>query len=825
MSSTAAVPIRVAPPLRDFVDGQVLPRTGVSPERFWAGLQGIVDKLGPRNACLLAKRDTLQVYVDDYHRRGGDPPETQADHLRRIGYLEPAAPPFAVSTVGVDAEIASIGGPQLVCPVDNARFIINAANARWVSLLDSIYGTNALLGSAPPKGPYDAARGAKVWDAANGLLDEIFPLAIGCWRDVESLEVRNGALVAGLGLGLTDTLASPEQLVGLTSRGSRWSILLQKHGLHTELVVERPADHALGAALDAGAHRAGLVDIVQESAVTAICDFEDSACTVDVHDKVAAYSNWLGLMDRTISCELAKPGKGGSSTRRLAPPRAFTRPDGGALELPGQALLLARNVGMHMPTDMVTAGGAPIPEHFVDALVTAACAIHDVRGHGANSRHGSIYIVKPKMHGPHEVRLAADLFAEVERTLQLPAGCIKMGVMDEERRTSANLSQCMHAARERLVFVNTGFLDRTADEIHTSMLAGPMVPKGRMKGGWYNAYESNNVSNCLAHRLVGVGQIGKGMWAEPDDMASMLATKGDQLAAGGSTGWVPSPTAASLHALHYYRRSVAATQAGLAKTLRHAAELRGEAPVGAPPPSCLDNLLDPPIMSAAEAAALTADEVQREVDNNVQSLLGYVVRWVGQGVGCSKVPDLSGAELMEDRATLRISSQHLANWHHHGLVSRPQLLETFERMALVVDEQNASDKHYRRLAPAYAGPEWDAALALVFDGLATANGYTEPCLAKYRRARKALDGEEAAAAVAEEWVELGPAVGSTTGQSEGRVKVTPQRAPTLSFVGAPKLLGSSFDESYRRGDAYRRGDSIGGAMWDGWQDRPPTATP
>ena len=546
-------------------------------------------------------------------------------------------------------------------------------------------------------------------------------------------------------------LAQPERLVGVggdRDGGGRWSLLLKKNELHAELVFDASAARAMasaGVSSDGKASRAGLVDLRLESCVSTICDFEDSACTVDVDDKVGAYANWLGLMKRTITAELPGAADGAAgATRRLNPPRVWACPaTGGEVTLPGQSLLLARNVGMHMETDMVvTSDAQPVPEHFVDALVTVACALHDVRGAGAagaagaNSRAGSVYIVKPKMHGPEEVALACELFSRVEDVLGLPRHTVKMGVMDEERRTSSNLAACIAAASERLVFVNTGFLDRTADEIHTAMLAGPARPKAATKASvWYAAYEAGNVDTSLTRGLVGRAQIGKGMWAEPDDMRTMLATKGAQLDAGASCAWVPSPIAGTLHALHYLRTSVAETQARLGAAAAAASDddaLRRQA-----------DLLTPPVMSAAEAGALSAEEVQAELDNNAQGLLGYVVRWVGLGVGCSKVPDLSGKQLMEDRATLRISSQHIANWLHHGVVSEEQVVETLKRVAVVVDGQNAADPLYKPFAPSFDSPEWEASLELVFNGLNAPNGYTEPSLTKWRRERKAIDAEEA----------------------------------------------------------------------------------
>ena len=702
--------------------------------------------LSPKNAALLARRDALQSQIDAWHVENPVPqPAEYSKFLHDIGYLRAdASGTFQLETSGLDAEVGSIAGPQLVCPADNARFLLNAANARWGSLFDAFYGTNAVPDMPGVRGgAYDAVRGEGVHAAVHDLLDELFPLSAKGWAQVTGLQVHEGQLRASQGADAV-ALRDPKQFVGHNSSESEsgeLSLLLKKHGLHLELVV-RPGDTSR--------HPAGLTDVRLESALSTICDLEDSACAVDADDKVVAYANWLGLMKRTLTAPLVKGGV--LTERRLAPPRRWAAAGGAdndVLHLPGQALLLCRNVGMHMHTDAVMSFGRPVPEHFVDALVTATAALHDTQRHrdrmiaqrrdgnnaarptACNSAEGSIYVVKPKMHGPEECALAVNLFATVEKVLGLPAATIKLGLMDEERRTSVNLAACMDELRERLFFVNTGFLDRTADEIHTSMAAGAVLPKAQIKAApWYAAYESSNVRAALRAGVVGRAQIGKGMWAEPDDMAAMLASKGAQLEAGASTAWVPSPTAATLHALHYLRSSVASThQSMLAKSEAEDADAIGAA--------LRAGLLTPPLMGPD--VQLSAAEVQAELDNNAQGLLGYVSRWVGQGVGCSKVPDLVGTQLMEDRATLRISSQHLANWLKHSVVSEHQVVETLRRVAVLVDEQNAHDADYKPMAPGFCTPEWYAALDLVFKGCETANGYTEDTLSHWRRSRKELD--------------------------------------------------------------------------------------
>jgi len=775
--------ISVSPALKGFVDQKVLPGTGVSSESFWSGLDSIVTDLMPLNTSLLREREMLQQQIDDWHRANPAPYDTDAymSFLKRIGYVEAAAAvPFEVETEAwnTDTEIANVAGPQLVCPIDNTRFILNAANARWGSLLDALYATNAVAGlPGSAAGPYDPERGAAVFAAAHRLLDEFFPLTAGTWDEVESVRVAGGTLLLGLSpQGNSQWASEARTEVGLREDASSFvgyaadssgalSVVLQRHRLRLEVVVDPTGGGR--------AHKAGIVDLRLESALSAICDFEDSACTVDVDDKVRAYANWLGLMDRSLS-ETVEKKDGGSTRRTLHPPRFRRSPEaGGTIELPGQALLLARNVGMHMHHDMVTttSGGhsepMPVPEHFVDAMVTAAAALHDVRALRANSRHGCIYIVKPKMHGRREAALAAQLMGRVEQVLRLPPHTIRIGLMDEERRTSANLAPTMAALKERLFFVNTGFLDRTADEIHTSMEAGPVLPKEAIKmAAWYGAYEKGNVATAMRAALVGRGQVGKGMWAEPEDMAAMLSRKGAQLEAGASTAWVPSPAAATLHALHYLRVSVASVQQAMVRG-EEAAERADER---------LKELLTPPLLGSADA--LSPEEVQAELENNAQGLLGYVVRWVGQGVGCSKVPDLHGTQLMEDRATLRISSQHIANWLHHGLVSEEQVMETMRRAASLVDAQNSADKSYVPLAPSYDTPEWHAAVDLIFHGRDAPNGYTEATLAHWRRVRKA------------------------------GAQVKPRASTAARPTSSPREAGAPWSDA----QSYRLWSSMGGAM-------------
>ncbi len=683
--------LQVAAELAAFLEGDALPSSGIAADSFWEGTAAIFARFAPENRALLAKRDALQAQLDAWFaaRRGqGIDPAEQEAFLRSIGYLVDEPAPFTVDPANVDPEIATLAGPQLVVPILNARFLLNAANARWGSLYDALYGTDAIPGDAAPGG-YDAARGAAVIERAKAFLDDAVPLANGSWRDWS---------------GEAPLLADPAQSVGRAGD----NLLLRHHGLHIELVIDRT--HPIGRG-----DPAGLADILLESALTTICDLEDSVAAVDAEDKVAAYANWLGLMNGTLTASFAKDGR--SVTRTLAEDRRYTARDGSALVLPGRSLLFVRNVGHLMTTPALRLlDGSEAPEGILDAIVTSLIACADVNGARANSRAGSIYIVKPKQHGPDEVAFTDRLFDAVEDLLHLQRYTIKVGVMDEERRTSANLAACIHAVRHRIVFINTGFLDRTGDELHSAMQAGPMIPKGEMKGAdWIAAYEDRNVQIGLACGLGGRAQIGKGMWAAPDRMADMLDQKIAHPRSGASTAWVPSPTAATLHALHYHAVDVAQRQADRA----------GE------PVASLGRLLTLPL---ATGRNWDAAEVARELDNNAQGILGYVVRWVDQGIGCSKVPDIHDVALMEDRATLRISSQHIANWLLHGVCTPADVDAAFDRMAVKVDAQNAGDPAYRPLA---GGLALQAARALVFEGLTQPNGYTEPLLHAYRARAKA----------------------------------------------------------------------------------------
>ncbi|MXZ05960.1 MAG: malate synthase G [Acidimicrobiia bacterium] len=714
--------LTVSDELHRFIEHEALPGSGVESDRFWKGFSALINDFGPRNRALLERRSELQDQIDGWHRAHRDQPFDKGEYqafLEEIGYIEPSGPEFSITTSNVDPEIAEIAGPQLVVPIMNARFALNALNARWGSLYDALYGTDA-LGDPPPSGPYDPSRGRRVVAWCRNFLDEVAPMSSGSYSEVVRYRVANGSLALRLSSGQEVGLARPDQLVGYQGVPDNPSaVLLRNHGLHIAIQID--PGHPIGKD-----DPTGVSDIRMEAAVSTILDLEDSIAAVDAEDKVVAYRNLLGLTQGDLTAEITKNGT--TFTRRLASDKTYISPDGSEFELSGLSLFLVRNVGHLMTTPAVLdRAGNQAYEGLVDAMITTLVACHDLRGStaGRNSTTGSFYVVKPKIHGPVETAFASEVFDHVEEVLGLPINTVKIGLMDEERRTTLNLRQCIRAARSRIAFINTGFLDRTGDEIRTSGEAGPMVPKTRMKSQpWLEAYEDWNVDAGLSCGFRGKAQIGKGMWAAPDLMADMLAEKIGHPLAGANCAWVPSPTAATLHATHYHRVDVAARQEEIAKR----------------PARTLDELLDIPL---APRTDWTPEEIAAELQNNAQGILGYVVRWVDQGIGCSKVPDINDVGLMEDRATCRISSQHMANWLRHGVVDQDQVMETMKRMALVVDRQNVADPNYRPMGPDFEGLAFQAACDLVFQGVEQPSGYTEPILHARRSEAKQMEVEDA----------------------------------------------------------------------------------